>query len=139
MPVGILVWSFLAMHHRPYICKEKIKRCVGIAHLLFQDSIRLSANACISSTLSVRFILCCPTSLSVIPLRQQGIVSDTERVVLATFKPRWMELPHLSFDGKAKLSYQLTFNNFAPQPLKIFAILLEACLNVYYVYSQTFL
>jgi hypothetical protein len=59
-------------------------------------------------------------SRSIIPFRQQGVVSDTERVALAIFRPPWMELPHLSFEGKAKLSYQLTFNKISIKSLKIY-------------------
>ena len=69
-----------------------------LAHLLFSDSIRLSAfSACISPGFPIRFI------------HSRGLVSDIENRLLSLLSvPPWMELPHLSFDGKAKLSNQLT-------------------------------
>ena len=67
-----------------------------LAHLLFSDSIRLSAfSACISSESSIRFI-------------RKAVSFLISKIDFSASFPRWMELPHLSFDRKAKLSNQLT-------------------------------
>ena len=67
-----------------------------LAHLLFLDSIRLSAfSACISPEPSIRFI-------------RRAVSFLISKIDFSATFPQWMELPHLSFDGKAKLSNQLT-------------------------------